>query len=87
MPEQDLDALLEDLRKAVSSSDELTEAQRAQLKNLQAQIRMRLDAGQPEPDEDPVEAMRGYIDQFQRSHPTLTMTLGRILDVLNKMGI
>ncbi len=87
MPERELNALLEELRRAVAESGELTEDQRLRLKSLEQQIRMRLDETQPEPDEDPVEAVREYIDQFQRSHPTLTLTLGRVLDALNKIGI
>lgn len=87
MPEKQLDSLLGELQQAVAESDELTDDERRQLKNLQAQIRARLGEGEPEPEEDPVEAVSAYIDAFQRSHPTLTMTLGRILDALNKMGI
>ncbi|MEJ2523208.1 MAG: DUF4404 family protein [Gammaproteobacteria bacterium] len=87
MPDKELNALLEDLRRAVAQSEELTDDQRRRLRSLDQQIRMRLDETQPEPEEDPVEAVRQYIDQFQRSHPTLTLTLGRVLDALNKIGI
>ncbi len=87
MPEKQLDSLLGELQEAVAESHELTDEQRRQLKKLQAQIRARLGEGEREPEEDPVEAVSAYIDEFQRSHPTLTMTLGRILDALNKMGI
>ncbi|MEJ2514124.1 MAG: DUF4404 family protein [Gammaproteobacteria bacterium] len=87
MPDRELNALLEDLRRAVAQSEELTDDQRRRLRSLDQQIRMRLDETQPEPEEDPVEAVRQYIDQFQRSHPTLTLTLGRVLDALNKIGI
>ena len=87
MPDNDLDALLVELRQAVATSRELTPEQRAQMKSLEQQIHLRLDESQPGPEEDPVEAVRSYIDEFQRSHPTLTLTLGRILDALNKMGI
>lgn len=87
MPDKDLNALLDDLRQAVASSNELTAQQRERMKALEAQIHLRLDDSRPGPDEDPVHAVRAYIDEFQRSHPTLTLTLGRILDALNKMGI
>jgi hypothetical protein len=39
------------------------------------------------PEEGLREQLREQIDEFQRSHPTLTMVLGRILDALNKIGI
>jgi len=33
------------------------------------------------------EPLADFIDRFESSHPTLTMTLGRIMDALNKLGI
>lgn len=87
MPDKDLNALLAELRQAVATSRELTPEQRAQMKSLEQQLHLRLDESQPAPEEDLVAAVRSYTDEFQRSHPTLTLTLGRILDALNKMGI
>ena len=87
MPRQEMEELLAELRKEVAGSRELTAGQRARMEALREQIEERLAADEVPPDESPREAVRAYIDEFQRSHPTLTMVLGRILDSLNKMGI
>lgn len=87
MPRQQMEELLAQLRKEVAGARELSEGQRARMEALQAQIEERLAADEVPPGESPRELLRGYIDEFQRSHPTLTMVLGRILDSLNKMGI
>jgi hypothetical protein len=87
MPEDRLETLLEELRAEVSGSGELTDEQRAELRALQEQLRRKLGPDPDEPGDDPIGALRGQIDEFERTHPTLTFTLGRILDALNKMGI
>ncbi len=87
MPKQQMEELLAQLRKEVAGARELTDSQRARMEALQAQIAERLAADEVPADNSPRELVRGYIDEFHRSHPTLTMVLGRILDSLNKMGI
>ena len=87
MPKQQMEELLAQLRQEVAGARELTDSQRARMEALQAQIAERLAADEVPADNSPRELVRGYIDEFHRSHPTLTMVLGRILDSLNKMGI
>lgn len=87
MPGQRMEELLAQLRKEVAGARELSEGQRARMEALQKQIEERLASDQVPDEEHPRELVRDYIDEFQRSHPTLTMVLGRILDSLNKMGI
>jgi phage shock protein A len=88
MPRQQMEDLLVQLRKEVAGARELSESQRARMAALEEQIAQRLAADEVEDgDESPREVVQGYIDEFQRTHPTLTMVLGRILDSLNKMGI
>jgi hypothetical protein len=87
MPKQQMEELLAQLRKEVAGARELTDSQRARMEALEAQIAERLAADEVPADSSPRELVRGYIDEFHRSHPTLTLVLGRILDSLNKMGI
>jgi phage shock protein A len=88
MPRQQMEDLLVQLRKEVAGARELSDSQRARMAALEEQIAQRLAADEVEDgDESPREVVQGYIDEFQRTHPTLTMVLGRILDSLNKMGI
>jgi hypothetical protein len=87
MPTKQMEELLAELRKEVGEH-ELSAGQRARMAALEEQIAQRLAADQVTPDsESPRDAVQGYIDEFHRTHPTLTMVLGRILDHLNKMGI
>lgn len=89
MPRQQMEDLLVQLRKEVAGARELSDSQRARMEALEEQIAQRLAADEVEAggDESPREVVQGYIDEFHRTHPTLTMVLGRILDSLNKMGI
>jgi phage shock protein A len=88
MPRQQMEDLLVQLRKEVAGARELSDSQRARMAALEEQIAQRLAADEVEDgNESPKEVVQGYIDEFQRTHPTLTMVLGRILDSLNKMGI
>lgn len=87
MPEQQMEELLAQLRKEVAGARELSDSQRARMAALQEQIEERLAADEVPDDASPREQVSDYIDEFQRSHPTLTMVLARILDHLNKMGI
>jgi len=82
-----MEELLAQLRKEVAGARELSQSQRARMEALQEQIEERLAADEVPPDDSPGELVRSYIDEFHRSHPTLTLVLGRILDSLNKMGI
>ena len=57
---------------------------------VQEHIQQLLTEGLPPPPAQGtglVEPIRAYIDEIEDAHPTVTMTLGRIMDVLNKMGI
>jgi hypothetical protein len=87
MPRQEMEQLLAELRKEVAGAQSLSDSQRARMEALRAQLEDSLAAEEVPPEASPRELVRGYIDEFHRSHPTLTMVLGRILDSLNKMGI
>ena len=88
MPREELGRLLGDLAAQLEQTDALDEGDRAALEQLHDRIGAALaedDAAAPPP--DPGEAVADLIDRFETSHPTLTMTLGRIMDALNKLGI
>jgi hypothetical protein len=86
MPKEQLGKLLEDLAAQLEASDTLGESDRDALERLQLQIAAVLAEDEPT-DEGPAEAIGDLVDRFENSHPTLTMTLGRIMDALNKLGI
>ena len=90
MADKDLQELLEQLRLEIEASGGLDEPSRAKLKQLEQAIQQQLAAADSEVSE-PASGLRGSIqktiDDFEESHPTLTLVLGRLMDVLNKMGI
>ncbi|MGD9387557.1 MAG: DUF4404 family protein [Gammaproteobacteria bacterium] len=87
MPRQEMEQLLAELRKQVAGSRELTPGQRARMEALREQIEERLAAAEVPPEEGLREQLQEHMAEFQRTHPTLTMVLARIMDSLNKMGI
>ena len=86
MPREELGRLLEELATQLEQTDALDEGDRVALEQLHRRIGAALTA-----DADSTggsgEAVADLIDRFETSHPTLTMTLGRIMDALNKLGI
>jgi len=89
MPRDELGRLLEDLTSQLEQADALDEADRAALTHLQERIGTAL-AGDGDEAAAPAgqgDSISDLVDRFETSHPTLTMTLGRIMDALNKLGI
>ncbi len=84
---EEMEALLAKLRREVADAGELDAGQRARIDALQAEIERGVAAADDQHAETLREQLREHIDEFQRSHPTMTLVLGRILDHLNKMGI
>ncbi len=88
MPREELGRLLEDLAAQLERADSLDDRERAALAELQARIGAALaESESAEAPADAGEGIADLIDRFENSHPTLTMTLGRIMDALNKLGI
>ena len=90
MPQTELGKLLDDLENQIGDGGPVDDADREALRELQARIASVLandhDATLPAND-SLSEPLADFIDRFETSHPTLTMTLGRIMDALNKLGI
>jgi len=90
MPRKQLAELLEKLREEIHAEQSLSGEDREELVNLREQIGGLLAEGE---DQDLPESsalmspLQRGIDRFERSHPSLTMLLGRIMDTLTKMGI
>jgi len=90
MPQTELGKLLDDLENQIGDGGPVDEEDLIALRELQASIAGVLsndhDATLPAT-ENLSEPLADFIDRFESSHPTLTMTLGRIMDALNKLGI
>ncbi len=88
MPQNRLEELLAELDRQIAGADSLDGDLKQRLEQLQTTIETRLgEAEASSGSSSLVEPVRQAIDEFEDSHPTLTLTLGRIMDVLNKLGI
>ncbi|MCH8959679.1 MAG: DUF4404 family protein [Gammaproteobacteria bacterium] len=87
MPHAELEKLLDELQGELAEGSSLDDDARAQLAELHANIGHLLADGENETPANLVETVSGNIDRFETSHPALTMVLGRIADILNKLGI
>ena len=90
MADKDLQELLEQLRLEIEASGRMDEASRAKLEQLEQAIHQQLAKADSEVSERAPGlsgSIQKTIDDFEESHPTLTLVLGGIMDVLNKMGI
>ena len=85
MTDQNLDQLLKGLKAEIGSGKSLTEDQREALAKIHAELERALETPDGEPAQ--VEGLRNFVEELEDAHPTLTLTLGRIMDALNKMGI
>ncbi|MGB5623285.1 MAG: DUF4404 family protein [Gammaproteobacteria bacterium] len=90
MPKRELEKLLGELARELEQDDALDPEEIEALAGLQTRIGRVLAAEETPPGGDEqgiTEPLAEYIDRFESTHPTLTMTLGRIMDALNKLGI
>jgi hypothetical protein len=88
--EERLAELLRELETELANADSLDEAGRDRLRSVRAQLGRVLDNSErtAEPQLSAVaEPVQRAIDDFEKTHPTLTLILGRILDSLNKIGV
>ncbi|HUO82510.1 MAG TPA: DUF4404 family protein [Gammaproteobacteria bacterium] len=88
--EKHLAELLRELEAELAGADSLDEAGRERLRAVQAQLARALGDSERAADlqrSAVIEPVQRAIDEFEKTHPTLTLTLGRILDTLNKIGV
>ena len=87
MPERDLRPLLEKLHAELQRTGDLDDASRDLLREVEDEIQQALErSGEAHP-ESFTDRLRETVDRFERTHPTLTEAVGRVLDQLAKMGI
>ena len=89
MPRTELNELLDRLNTEMTAIDTLDGEARQKLQDLESQIAKILEQTPGDATDDTTlrEPIQAAIDDFEKTHPALTMTLGRIMDILNKMGI
>ena len=89
MADQNLQELIEKLHDELERTEVTDEAGRERLRHLQADIRrLRERAGErPEADDPMLERFQDSIDQFEETHPQLTLMISEMMTILSNAGI
>ena len=95
MPEQQLKQQLAQLHQDLSAGAEIDEETRGLLLQLARDIEGAVaDKSGTEQTPEPVEEESGLLarlqhlaDEFEESHPDISMTIGRVADALSQLGI
>ncbi len=86
MSHEDLISALETVHQELEQTEHLDEADVARLRQTMAEIQSVLDES-AESKSTLSDQVADSARQFEKSHPLLTNTLGRIADMLQQMGI
>ena len=91
MTDQNLHELLEKLQNELKRTDVTDEAGRERLRHLEEDIhrlRERSRAGEEaEVDEPMLERFQETIEEFEETHPQLTMMISQMMTILSNAGI
>jgi hypothetical protein len=91
MTDQNLHELLEKLQNELKRTDVTDEAGRERLRHLEEDIRRlreRARAGEEaEVDEPMLERFQETIEEFEETHPQLTMMISQMMTILSNAGI
>ena len=88
MPREELKRSLDRLRAEIGKLGEDDEAIRRRMQRLVAGLERQLErTDDEEEDEQLLDTVRDYIEQFEVEHPRLTGTLNRVMVALSNLGI
>ena len=81
---------LEELQEALQKTTTISRQDRQRLERLEADIQKRLEREEDEEDNPVEELMDELVDEIQEfevSHPQITLALGHLLDILSQSGV
>ncbi len=90
MDDPELHSLMERLHAEVERSDKVDDEERELLRHLTADIQAllaRSEGGQAVVESTVVKRVEDTIDQYEVTHPDLTLLLTKLLSILNNAGI
>ncbi|MCX4220203.1 MULTISPECIES: DUF4404 family protein [Pseudomonas] len=87
MPAQELQKQLNALREQLDQNPPLTEAERADLHALMAQIESEIKLETATQDSSIADGVNLAVDRFELEHPAIAGTLRNIMNSLVSMGI
>ena len=83
MSEQELRAAIEEIRSELAHAEGLTEGTRESLRGLAAELEARLQrSGSRAEDESLRNELADWVRELEVTHPTLSTTIGRVVDTL-----
>ncbi len=87
-PGPSLNEIIDELREVLESPEDLDEELRAELRGAAEEI---LEALDPDHERELSGSLRdrltNTLERFEKSHPKITETVGRLADALSDMGI
>ena len=83
-----LNEIIDELREALEDPGDLDEALRAELRGAAEEILEALDPDHEREFSDSLKKrLTDSLERFEKSHPKITETVGRLADALSDMGI
>jgi len=87
-PGPSLNETIDELREALEAPDDLDEELRTELRSAAEEILEALDPDhERELSSSLGERLTNTLERFEKSHPKITETIGRLADALSDMGI
>jgi ElaB/YqjD/DUF883 family membrane-anchored ribosome-binding protein len=77
---------LEQLRAELTASDAIARSERERIEQLIADVRAHADEDGDEP-QTLVDRLQEATEQFEQTHPRLTLAIGAVADALSRLGI
>jgi len=87
MPAQELQKQLDTLREQLEQNPPLTEAERADLHALMAQIESEIELESVTQETSIADGVNLAVERFEVEHPAIAGTLRNIVNALGSMGI
>lgn len=80
---------LEELHDALQNTASINKADRQRLEHLETDIRKKLKQAEEAEDEEDtlIEDLVDAIQEFEVAHPSVTLALGRLMDILSGSGV
>jgi len=88
MDKNQLNDSLKELQDALQNSTSLSQQDRQRLERLEANIQKKLEQDdKPGDDETLIEELVDEIQNFEITHPQITLALGHLMDILSQSGV
>jgi Domain of unknown function (DUF4404) len=87
MDKNELRDSLDNFHDELEKSDSIETHDRKRLERMETELRGLLEADADKQDDSMIEQLEHTIQQFEVTHPDLTLAIGHLLDILSQEGI